>query len=229
MKTGLREGLRRSGARFAVVALFLVLLAPALASLTSPAWCPPLCRWAAGRLGADLRLADARFDPFGLKLRGGTGSLRVATPAGTFTGGINRLLVDIDLVPLAAGGRIGSVSVAFGTLRVEPARGRRGGVVAGPDGARTSPETPRSQEVQSAAGVSEGRAGLRLVIDRLDVAVERGVFGYDRGDATGEVAFDLGFRGSYRNVRGLDDLAAALVRDAVRRKAVDGILERWLR
>ncbi len=228
MKTGVREGLRRPGARFAVVALFLVLLAPALASLTSPAWCPPLCRWAAGRLGADLRLANARFDPFGLKLRGGTGSLRVATPTGTFTGGINRLLVDIDLVPLAAGGRIGFVSVAFGTLRVEPARGRRVGVVAGPDGARMSPETPRSQEVPSAAGVPEGRAGLRMVIDRLDVAVERGVFAYERGDTAGEVAFDLGFRGSYRNVRGLDDLAAALVRDTVRRKAVDGILERWL-
>ncbi len=229
MNTGVRAGPRRPGGRFAVVALFLVLLAPALASLTSPAWCPPLCRWGAGRLGADLRLADARFDPFGLKLRGRTGSLRVTTPAGTITGGINRLLVDIDLIPLAAGGRIGSVSVAFGTLRVEPARGGRGGVVTAPGGARMSPETPRPQEVPSAAGVPEGRAGLKLVIDRLDVAVDRGVFAYDRGDTAGEVAFDLGFRGSYSNVRGLDDVAAALMRDAVRRKAVDGILERWLR
>ncbi len=229
MNAGVRAGLRRPGARCAVVVLFLVLLAPALASLTSPAWCPPLCRWAAGRLGADLRLADARFDPFGLKLRGGTGSLRVATPAGTFTGGIDHLLVDVDLVPLATGGRIGSVSVVFGTLRVEPARGSRGGVATEPEGAPTLPETPRSQEVPSAAGVPERRAGLRLVIDRLDVAVDRGVFAYERGDTAGEVAFDLGFRGSYRNVRGLDDLPAALVRDAVRRKAVDGILERWLR
>lgn len=229
MNTGVRTGLRRPGARCAVVALFLVLLAPALASLTSPAWCPPLCRWGAGRLGADLRLADARFDPFGLKLRGGTGSLRVTTSAGTITGGVNRLLVDIDLIPLAVGGRIGSVSVAFGTLRVEAARGGRSGVVAGPGGARMSPEAPRPQEVPSAAGEPGEKAGLKLIIDRLDVAVDRGVFTYDRGDTSGEVAFDLGFRGSYRDVRGLDDVASTLMRDAVRRKAVDGILERWLR
>jgi hypothetical protein len=214
--------LRRIPALPVALILFALLLAPALASLTSPLWCPPLCRWAAGRFfGAELRLSSARLDPFGLRLHARDGFVKVAGGAGMVTGTIDRLAVDLDIVPLLAEGRIGSVSLGLGTLRVE-------GAIApasppGPAAPGGAPGRPGKNGVRSSPPGRVDAPRRSLVIDRLDVSVGRGIFNYQRGDASGEVAFDLGFRGSYRDVRGFEELAEALLRDAVRGAAVGGL------